>query len=559
MDHPFRIDLRWPESSAPDVDRFEVRRGIGWISNPVLYAGPASRCELMANLGTETYGIRAYNRSGRWSPTVRRVYVTKATPGGWTAAAGDLPRDERAEGWPGTMTDVVVASAPDLVESSLGIAAEKFVGTYVTDALDAGSIQKWTWSVAFDMFQWVLSVPPNDGLDSGLGDDWTGEGLAPSPLALGAELEPTDWPWPIEQYPHPLRAPSGVLGRHTLGIVESRFSDDAIAWSEWEEWWTPATRNGRYVQVRVTLRRRAHLEHDLRLLDLRVDAAAAPTSSGGAPDSAEYLVGAASGGLSAERVVTDTTTVAWDLATPAQAKANVPEAGAATKGVVQLAGDLTGTAASPALVDIGAATGPLGGATVAPIVTIDAKGRVTALSSATITGVAPAAHAASHKHGGSDQVATATPGANEIPKADGSGKLDAGWIPSSIATDAEVSAGDVATEAAANAYTDDAIATHAGLADPHTGYQKESEKDGASGYAGLNAASRVIRPVLSLYDGVSTDLPILAIAEGQILGRLSNQIISVPTSSWISNTPAQIIADHFTDDAILATRVFSSS
>ena len=35
-------------------------------------------------------------------------------------------------------------------------------------------------------------------------------------------------------------------------------------------------------------------------------------------------------------------------------------------------------------------TGPLGGATVAPIITINAKGQVTALSSATITGVAPA-------------------------------------------------------------------------------------------------------------------------------------------------------------------------
>lgn len=35
------------------------------------------------------------------------------------------------------------------------------------------------------------------------------------------------------------------------------------------------------------------------------------------------------------------------------------------------------------------ATGPIGSATVVPVVTIDAKGRVTALSSATITGVAP--------------------------------------------------------------------------------------------------------------------------------------------------------------------------
>ncbi|MDR7496836.1 MAG: hypothetical protein QN174_07755 [Armatimonadota bacterium] len=44
-----------------------------------------------------------------------------------------------------------------------------------------------------------------------------------------------------------------------------------------------------------------------------------------APAGAEYLVGAAHGELSAERVVTDTPTVAWDLATAGQAKANVPD------------------------------------------------------------------------------------------------------------------------------------------------------------------------------------------------------------------------------------------
>ena len=51
-------------------------------------------------------------------------------------------------------------------------------------------------------------------------------------------------------------------------------------------------------------------------------------------------------------------------------------------------GDLTGTYPGPTLAAIGAATGPTGSATVVPVVTIDAKGRVTALTSATL--VAPA-------------------------------------------------------------------------------------------------------------------------------------------------------------------------
>ncbi len=39
----------------------------------------------------------------------------------------------------------------------------------------------------------------------------------------------------------------------------------------------------------------------------------------------------------------------------------------------------------------------------------------------------PTSHASSHQNGGSDEVGTATPGANAIPKADGSGNLDS-WI-----------------------------------------------------------------------------------------------------------------------------------
>lgn len=52
-------------------------------------------------------------------------------------------------------------------------------------------------------------------------------------------------------------------------------------------------------------------------------------------------------------------------------------------------GDLAGTFPSPTLAVLGLATGPIGDATTVPVVTIDTKGRVTALSSAAITGVAP--------------------------------------------------------------------------------------------------------------------------------------------------------------------------
>src|SRR3990167_8626052 len=44
------------------------------------------------------------------------------------------------------------------------------------------------------------------------------------------------------------------------------------------------------------------------------------------------------------------------------------------------------------------------------------------------TDVVLAAHASNHQNGGSDEVATAAPGANAIPKAGAGGKLAAGWV-----------------------------------------------------------------------------------------------------------------------------------
>jgi hypothetical protein len=56
-----------------------------------------------------------------------------------------------------------------------------------------------------------------------------------------------------------------------------------------------------------------------------------------------------------------------------------------------------------------------------------------ALSWSTLTGkpsvFAPAAHAASHRNGGSDEIAVAAPAANAIPKAGAGGTLAGGWLP----------------------------------------------------------------------------------------------------------------------------------
>lgn len=109
-------------------------------------------------------------------------------------------------------------------------------------------------------------------------------------------------------------------------------------------------------------------------------------AGGGAPTNADYLVKTSSGSLSAERVVTDTASIVANWATAGQVKFNVQFGGGA------------GTACDdddPRLSD----------------------------------SRTPTAHASSHQHGGSDEIATATAGANAIPKAGAGGTLAIGWIP----------------------------------------------------------------------------------------------------------------------------------
>jgi hypothetical protein len=74
--------------------------------------------------------------------------------------------------------------------------------------------------------------------------------------------------------------------------------------------------------------------------------------------------------------------------------------------------------------------------------------------------------------------------ANGYAELDGDATVPDAQIPAAIARDTEVTAEITA-----------AVDAHVAAADPHTGYQKESEKDGASGYAGLNASSRATKGI----------------------------------------------------------------
>lgn len=100
---------------------------------------------------------------------------------------------------------------------------------------------------------------------------------------------------------------------------------------------------------------------------------------------------------------------------------------------------------------------------------------------------------------------------------DTTGKIPDAQIPAAITRDAEAAAayapiakGVTNGDAHDHAGGDGAQVDHAGLAnltagDPHTQYQREIEKDAASGYAGLNAASRITKGTITTDDVIVND------------------------------------------------------
>jgi hypothetical protein len=189
--------------------------------------------------------------------------------------------------------------------------------------------------------------------------------------------------------------------------------------------------------------------HPTYLTQAEADALYDPLGGGGggAPTGADYLVGTAQGGLSAEIVVGTSP-----------------------------GGELGGTWASP---------------------TVDAShsgsthAAVQAAAEATAAGALASHVAAADPHTGY-QRESEKDAANGYAGLNASGLVPASLIDAAIARDSEVTS---------------AISTHEGAADPHTGYQKESEKGAASGYAQLD--SGILVPVAILGTGTADNTKFL--------------------------------------------------
>lgn len=104
-----------------------------------------------------------------------------------------------------------------------------------------------------------------------------------------------------------------------------------------------------------------------------------PTPGGNANDWGSMLNDYLQQALAADGTLVTSATNSYTSA------ANTNLASASQPGLVQLAGDLTGTASSPALASVITA-GSVGSSSAIPVLTYDAKGRITGVSTATPSG-----------------------------------------------------------------------------------------------------------------------------------------------------------------------------
>ena len=119
-----------------------------------------------------------------------------------------------------------------------------------------------------------------------------------------------------------------------------------------------------------------------------------------------------------------------------------------------------------------------------------------------------------------------------LPLADSDGKLlvrRSGVMAYDVLLDADIPA-----VIARDAEVTTAVTNHEGAADPHTGYQRESEKGAASGYAGLDSTTKV--PTAQLGSGVADSTTFLR----------GDQVYGAPTASVADPNPQSYTPGSFT-------------
>lgn len=442
------LQLSWAPVRDDVIAYYEVRRGQTWTGAELV--GRSTRPTLLvpdAAVGTQTYLLAARHHNGLYSNVIAEVQATMGDPVEYSTSVASLADIDPT--LDGTATDVELHA-----DGSLVLSDGKLLGTYETLPLDAGAAGTYFWSLLWS--GWAedvgLTLADMPALGSGEGHWWRITGRGPSSILPGVDFDqPVDATFLLDNPEQTFAGLRGALGEHTRIKVEAAVDPGSGTFGDWQAFET-GVRTADRIKFRFTLERTSEDWVVHLMPNLAAEVFERPSSGGGTP--ASTVEDETTFGIS-PAVGTDTEYARQDH----------------THGTPAL-GTTAGTACEgddPRLSD-------------------DRD---------------PTAHAASHQHGGIDEVATATPGANAIVKANGSGKLPAGWGGS------------------------------------------------ASGLATLDSGTRVVEPATKIFDGVSTALTVTAIPPLGVLVRH-------PTNPTIETIPATAFV-YTSDPALTNSRTPTGS
>lgn len=137
-----RLVLRWPSISDLDVAGYEIRSSsAGWGSAGELYKGLANSTSLLPSAGSNTFFIKAYDRSGNYSVNAIAINYTKPDVPKPTNFTTDVVNNQLVLSWNATYPEFGLGGYEvRTLDSGWGSGAEVFKGSALSTPVSVANV-----------------------------------------------------------------------------------------------------------------------------------------------------------------------------------------------------------------------------------------------------------------------------------------------------------------------------------------------------------------------------------------------------------------------------------